>query len=82
MKLSNYCCVLIYILQILGHLMAEMLVPPNDPGVDLDDDQEMVDAKDQVGANKPGPHVAQVPAGVRHRPDTRFRMELGDQPCV
>ena len=59
----------------------EMSSPQNDPGVDLDDDQEMAGAEDQAG-DRPGPHDhAQVPASVRRRPNTRFRMELGGQLC-
>ena len=41
----------------------------------------MAYAEDQDG-DRLGPHDhAQVPMGVRRRPDTRFRMELGNQLC-
>ena len=41
---------------------------PHDPGVDLDDDQGMVDAEDHQEAS-----------ARRGRHDARYRMELGDQ---
>ena len=53
MKLSNYCCVLVYILQTLGLFDGdEMSDPPHDLGVDPDDyDHEMADAPDQDEAD-------------------------------
>ena len=48
MKLSNYCYVYIYIyIADIGSFDGnEIPAPPNDPGVDLDDDQDMPDAED------------------------------------
>ena len=59
-----------------------MPLPPNDLDVDPDDDQEMGDVEDQANADKPSPHGALVPPFVRRRPDSRLRMELGDQLCA
>ena len=58
--------------------------PPHDPGVDLDDDQDMENVEDhdqEVGGERHAPHVgAPVPPFARHgRPDTRYRMNLGNQ---
>ena len=74
-------CTYIYFSNIGSFDGDDMPTPPNDPGVDPDDDQEMADAEDWAGANIPAPHVAQVPAGVRGRPNTIFRMDLGEQIC-
>ena len=74
-------CNYIYFTDIGSFFGVEMPPPPNDPSVDPDDDQEMADAEDQAG-DRPGPHdQAHVPAGVRRRLDTQFRMDLGDQIC-
>ena len=57
---------------------------PNDPGVDLDDDQDMLDANDhEAGAERLAPAGALVPPFPRRgRLDSRFRFELGDQLCA
>ena len=74
-------CTYIYFAYI-GSLDGDEMSPPlDDPGVDPDYDQDMANVDDQAGTDRPGPHVTQVPTGVRHRPDTRFRMELGNQLC-
>ena len=76
-------CTYIYFANIGSFDGDEMPPPPNDLGLDPDDDQDMADAEDQAGEDTPGPHVAQVSTSVaRRRPDTRFRMELGDQLCA
>ena len=60
----------------------DMPAPPNDPGVDPDDDQDMSDAEDhEAGVDRLGPHGAPVPPFSGHRLDSRLRMELGDQLC-
>ena len=60
-----------------------MLVPPNDLGVDLDDDQDVADAEDhEAGANILRPHGALVSPFSRRRLDSRLRMELGNQLCA
>ena len=61
--------------------------PPHDPGVDPDDNQDMADGKDDHdqdeadAAERHAPaHGALVPPFARHgRPETRYRMELGNQ---
>ena len=58
--------------------------PPHDPGVDPDDDQDMVDVEDHdqddAGAERHPPAGAPVPPFARRgRPETRYRMELGNQ---
>ena len=59
--------------------------PQHDPGVDPDDDQDMADAEDhdQDEANaveRHAPAGALVPPFARRgRPETRYRMELGNQ---
>ena len=58
-----------------------MPAPPNDLGVDPDDDKDMADAEDQAGANRPSPHGTPVPPFARRRSDSRLRMELCNQLC-
>ena len=61
--------------------------PPHDLGVDPDEDQDMVDAEDdhdqhEISATEKHAlaHGAPVPPFARHsRPETRYRMELGNQ---
>ena len=60
--------------------------PPHDPSVDPDDEQDMADAEDdhdqdQVGAaERHAPIGAPVPPFARRgRPETIYRMDLGNQ---
>ena len=56
-------------------------MPQNDPGVDLDDDQDMLDVDDhEAGAKRLAPVGAPIlPFSRRGRLNARYRMELGDQ---
>ena len=82
-------CTCIYFADIGSFDGNEMLDPPHDPGVNLDDyDQEMADAlEDEADGTAerrtdPVPHGASVPPFARRgRPKTRYRMELGNQLC-
>ena len=65
----------IYFVDIRTFVGDEIPSPPNDPGVDVD--EEMEEAEDE--GDRPDPDQVQIHAGVRRRLDTRFRMELGDQ---
>ena len=58
-----------------------MLTPPHDPGVDPDDDQDMLDVDDhEAGVERTAPAAVPVPPFSRHgRLDSRYRMELDDQ---
>ena len=61
-----------------------MSEPPHDLGVDPDDDQDMANAKyhdqDETDAKRHALVGAPIPPFARHsRPDTRYRMELGNQ---
>ena len=61
-----------------------MLEPPHDPGVDPDGDQDMADAKahdQEATGERHAPHAGAsvLPFARRSRPDTRYRMDLGDQ---
>ena len=70
----------IYIVDIGSFDGDEMPTPPNDPGVDPDDDWDMAHVTDhEADANRPTPHGAPVPLFSRHRLNIRLRMELGDQ---
>ena len=75
-------CTCIYFADI-GYFDGEdMPTPPHDLGVDPDDDQGMPDVEDhqEAGVERHAPASASVPPFPRHgRPDTRYRMELGDQ---
>ena len=77
-------CTCIYFADIGSFNGKNTLTPSNDLGVDADDDQDMVDVEDhEVGADKPAPASAPVPPFARRsRPDSRFRLELGDQLCA
>lgn len=68
---------IIYFVDIGTLVGDEILAQPNDPGVDVDD--EMTEVEDQ--GDIPDHDWVLIHAGVRHRSDTRFRMELGDQLC-
>ena len=59
-------------------------MPPNDPGVDLDHDQDMENVEDhEAGADRPAPTGASVPPFAKHGSlHNRLRMELGDQLCA
>ena len=73
-------CTYIYFLDIGSFVGDEIPPPPNDPGVSLAN-EEMAYAEDQAD-DKTSPHdSAQIPAGVRCKSHTRFRMYLGDQLC-
>ena len=82
-------CTCIYFLEIGSFDGDEMSDPPHDPGVYPDDyDQEMADAlEDEAGGvaerrADPAPHGAPVPYFARlSRPETIYRMELGNQLC-
>ena len=56
-------------------------MPPNDPSVDHDDDQDMPDDEDhEASAERPAPTGASVlPFARRDRLDSILRMELGEQ---
>ena len=78
-------CTCIYFLDIGAFDGKDMLAPPHDPGVDPDDDQDMLDAEDhqEAGAERPAPTGAPIPPFSRRgRLDSRLRMELGDQLCA
>ena len=77
-------CTCIYFVDIGSFDGEEMPEPLHDPGVNPDDDQDMADteAHDQeASGERHDPHAdAPVPPFARRsRPDTRYRMELGDQ---
>ena len=76
-------CTCIYFVYIGSFDGEDMLASPNDPSVDPDDDQYMADAEDhdqEAGAERHAPAGALVLRfSRRSRPDTRYRMELGDQ---
>ena len=59
----------------------DMPAPPNDPSVDPNDDQDMLDADDhEASAEIPAPASMPILTFGRHgRLDSRFRLELGDQ---
>ena len=80
-------CTCIYFAEIGYFDGKEMPEPPYDPGVDPDDDQDMANAEDDhdqheasaVERHAPA-HGAPVPPFARRgRPETRYRMELGNQ---
>ena len=78
MKLSNYLlCTCIYFADIGSYDGEEMLPPPPNPVVDLDD----LDAEDQQEAGEDDQRHAPTgaPTRSRHMSDARYRMELGDQ---
>ena len=56
----------IYFVYIGTFVGDEIPPPPNDPGVDVD--EEMAEVEDQ--GDKPNPDQVQIPAGVRHRLNT------------
>ena len=67
----------------IGYFNGEdMPAPPHDPGVDLDEDQDIPDVEDhqEAGVEVPSPSGASVLSFASHgRLDIRLRMELGDQ---
>ena len=72
-------CTFIYFADIGSFDGKEMLPPPPDPGVDIDDDEGMPDAEDhqEVGADqRPAPAGAPLRGRLN---DARYRMELGDK---
>ena len=75
-------CTCIYFVDIGSFDGEDILTPPHDPGMDPDDDQGMPDVEDhqEASAERHTPVGASVLPFARHsRPDTRYRMELGDQ---
>ena len=79
-------CTCIYFAKIGSFDGEEMPDPPHDPGVDPDDDQDMADAEDDHDRDEAGAAKRHAPAGApvlpfarRGRPETRYRMELGNQ---
>ena len=85
-------CTCIYFADIGSFDGEEMPDPPHDPGVDPDDDdQDMADVPEDDqdeneadAAERHAPtHVAPVSSSTRcGRPETRYRMELGNQLCA
>ena len=73
-------CTCIYFAEIGSFDGKDMSAPPNDPGVDLDDDQDIPDADDhEAGVERPAPAGAPVrPFSRCGRLDSKNRMELGD----
>ena len=74
-------CTYIYFSNIGSFDGEDMSTPPNDPGVDPDEDQDMLNAEDhEASAERPTPVGVSVPPFSRRgRLDSRYRMELGDQ---
>ena len=77
-------CTCIYFADISSFDGKEMPEPSHDPGVDPDDDKDMADVEDhdqEAAGERHAPYAGvPVPPFARHgRPDTRYRMELGDQ---
>ena len=61
----------------IGTFIGDMIPPPpNDLGVDVDEEMEEVENH----GKRPNPRV-QIPMGMRRRVDIRLRMELGDRIC-
>ena len=76
-------CTYIYFADIGSFYGDEISAPPNDLGVDPDDDQDMADAEDhEAGVDRPAHAGVSVLPFARRRLDSKLRMELGDQLCA